>query len=141
MKVFIAGIMQGNRSDDKIYSQDYRKIITKKLHALVDGVEIINPDKTDPDRLTYTYEEARDMFFRYCKIASEVDLFIAYIPEASMGSAVEMWIAHKKNIPIITISPLKLNWVVKLLSTIIYFDIDEFLKNFNKNLLKRLDLV
>ncbi len=140
MKVFIAGIMQGNRSDDKIHSQDYRKIITKKLHTIIEGVEFIDPDKTDPNRLTYTHEKAREMFFRYCKIASEVDLFIAYIPEASMGSAVEMWIAHQKKIPIITISPLKLNWVVKLLSAIIYSDLDEFLKNLNKNLLKRLDL-
>lgn len=138
MKVFVAGVMQGNRKDNKIYSQDYRMIISQKLFSLVKHIEIIDPDKTDPERLFYTQEQASEMFFRYSFMAGKVDLLIAYIPEASMGSAVEMWEAWKNKVPIVTISPIKLNWVVKLLSNKIYTSLDEFLKYFNNESLDKL---
>lgn len=135
MKVFIAGVMQGNRKDHKIHPQDYRAVITKKLSELFENVEVIDPDITDPDRLTYTHEQARDMFMKYCRIAGEVDLLVSFIPEASMGSAVEMWMAHQNNVPIITISSIKANWVVKLLSNIVYEDLEEFLSSFDRAVL------
>lgn len=138
MKIFIAGVMQGNRKDKKIYAQHYRTIITNKLSQVIDHVDVVDPDKTDPDRLTYTHGQAKQMFFKYCNIASKVDLLIAYIPEASMGSAIEMWMAHANNVPIITISPMKSNWVIKLMSSIIYSDIEEFLLKFNRKSLNKL---
>jgi len=138
MKVFIAGIMQGNRKDKLIYSQDYRRIITNKLAELFESVDVIDPDRTDPERLTYTHEQAKEMFFKYCTIAGEADLLIAYIPEASMGSAVEMWMAYQAKIPIITISTMNSNWVVKLLSNVIYESLDEFLERFDNEVFKKL---
>lgn len=140
MKVFIAGVMQGNRKDNNIHSQEYRAIITQKLSSIIDEVELIDPDLTDPDRLTYTHNQARDMFMKYCHLAGEVDLLISYLPEASMGSAVEMWMAHQNKVPIVTISPMKANWVVKLLSNIVYADLDEFLSSFNKESLTNLQV-
>lgn len=132
MKVFIAGVMQGNRKDDKIYSQDYRTIITQKLLSIEKETDVVDPDKTDPERLSYTHEQAADMFFRYSFMAGEVDLLVSYIPEASMGSAVEMWEAWKNKVPVVTISSMKLNWVVKLLSDKVYTSIEEFLEQFNR---------
>jgi hypothetical protein len=126
MKIFIAGVMQGNRTDNQIYSQNYRKEITDILTPIIHDLEIVDPDITDPNRLQYTNEQAAEMFFRYSFMAGEVDLLISYIPEASMGSAVEMWEAWKNKKPILTISPLKLNWVVKLLSTRVFSTIEEF---------------
>ena len=126
MKILLAGVMQGNRRDGNIYSQNYRQEITAILSRHFTDVEVIDPDKTDPERLTYSHEQAAKMFFKYCKIAGEVDLVISFLPEASMGSACEMWQAHSNNIPIITISPLIHNWVVKLLSQKIYTSIEEF---------------
>ena len=120
IKVFIAGVMQGNRKDGLIHSQDYRKEITNVLRGINSSVEIIDPDKTDPDRLHYSQEQAAKMFFNYCDIVSKVDLVVSYITHASMGSAVEMWIAYNAKIPILTVTSLKSNWVVKLLSTKIY---------------------
>ncbi|MBP9847648.1 MAG: hypothetical protein KBD43_16455 [Saprospiraceae bacterium] len=140
MKLFIAGVMQGNRNDNNIYSQDYRKTITKKVSDLFENVQVVDPDLTDPDRLMYTHEQAKNMFMKYCKVAGEVDLLVSFIPEASMGSAIEMWMAHQNNIPIVTISPMKSNWVVKLLSDVIYEDIQEFLTNFNQETFKALVL-
>lgn len=139
MKIFIAGVMQGNRKDGLIHSQDYREKIGNILKGINSSVEVIDPDKTDPDRLNYSQEQAARMFFKYCDIASKVDLVISYIPHASMGSAIEMWTAHKANVPILTISPLKDNWVVKLLSTKIYSSIDKLSedKEYIKELLNK----
>lgn len=132
MKVFIAGVMQGNRRDEKINSQHYRKKITKILVSSDSNIEIIDPDITDPNRVNYTNEQATEMFSRYNLIVCSVDLLIAYIPEASMGTAVEMWEAWKNKIPIIAISPLKHNWVIKLFSLKLYPTIGEFAKDFKK---------
>lgn len=129
MKVFIAGIMQGSRNDKKIFTQNYRtRIIEMIRQKYGQNIEFIDPDETDPDRLSYNTAQAKEMFIKYCHIAGTVDLLISYIPKASMGSAIEMWSAYSNNIPIITISPLEHNWVVKSLSNEIFSSIAE-LKN------------
>lgn len=119
MKVFIAGVMQGNRKDGKIHSQNYRKEIIKVLSRLKINLEVVDPDMTGPDA---------EVFFRTNTIVGKVNLVIAYVPEASMGTAVEMWEAWKNKIPIITISPLKYNWVIKLLSSKVYSTVADFAK-------------
>lgn len=139
MKIFLAGVMQGNKKVYGIRSQDYRKKITGIIKAVLPNATVIDPDITDPNRLSYTKEQSSDMFFRYCKMASEVDLVVSFIPEASMGSAIEMWIAYNAKIPILTISPMDYNWVVKLLSRKIYLSIEEFENNFTSTLLKELN--
>src|SRR5260221_13659130 len=131
MKVFIAGVMQGNKKEHGIYAQDYRTQITNHLKKIFLEVEVIDPDKTDPDRLSYNDDQAAEMFFQYCQLAGQVDLLISYIPEASMGSAVEMWEAHNAGVPLVTISPLNHNWVVRLLSEKLYPDLETFEQSFN----------
>lgn len=120
MKVFIAGVMQGNRKDGKIHSQNYRKEITEVLARLKKNLKVVDPDTIG--------EQAAEIFFRSNSIVGNVDLVIAYLPEASMGTAVEMWEAWKNKVPIITISPLKYNWVVKLLSSKVYSTVADFAK-------------
>ncbi len=56
----------------------------------------------------------------------EIDVLLAYLPEASMGTAIEMWEAYQHGAVVISISPLKHNWAVKFLSHILYADIAEF---------------
>lgn len=127
MKVFIAGIMQGSRNDKKIFTQNYRtRIIEMIRQKYGQDIEFIDPDATDPDRLSYNTSQAKKMFIKYCHIAGIVDLLISYIPKASMGSAIEMWSAYSNNVPIVTISPLEHNWVVKSLSNEIFSSITEF---------------
>ena len=57
---------------------------------------------------------------------TEIDLLIAYVPEASMGTAVEMWEAWKNGAVIISISGMTRNWVVRYLSHRIYPDLESF---------------
>jgi hypothetical protein len=59
-------------------------------------------------------------------LCAEVDVLIAYVPEASMGTAIEMWEAHRHGRTVVTISPLKHNWAVRFLSHELYPDLDEF---------------
>ena len=55
----------------------------------------------------------------------EVDVLLAFLPEASMGTAIEMWEAYTHGAAVITISPLKHNWAVKFLSHALYADVEE----------------
>jgi hypothetical protein len=59
--------------------------------------------------------------------AAARDLLIAYVPTASMGTALEMYVAHERGVPVVTISPLAENWVVRALSRRVYRDLGEFL--------------
>jgi hypothetical protein len=43
-----------------------------------------------------------------------------------MGTAIEMWRAYEKGLPILTISPLAENWAVKFLSTQVFATLEEF---------------
>ena len=48
--------------------------------------------------------------------AAAGDLLIAYVPAAGMSAALEMYVAHEHGVPVVTISPLAENWVVRALS-------------------------
>ena len=139
MRIFIAGVMQGNKKMHGIRSQNYRCQIAQHLQKILPEVKVIDPDKTDPERLSYDDKQAAEMFFRYCEIAGKVDLLIAYLPEASMGSAIEMWVAHKAGVPVVTISPLTHNWVVRLLSKRNYLSLELFKKKFSFDTVKELN--
>jgi hypothetical protein len=128
-KVFIAGVMQGSRRDGKIFSQRYRSEITRILTRWNNNLEVVDPDKTDPDRLFYNKRQAGKMFFDYCNYVRKVDLIVSFLPKASMGTAIEMWEAYHARVPIISISPMKTNWVIKLLSNKVYGRIKDFRKD------------
>ena len=57
--------------------------------------------------------------------ATSVDVVIAYLPEASMGTAIEMWEAARNGVTVWAISPLKSNWVVKFFSHKLFASIQE----------------
>ena len=46
--------------------------------------------------------------------AARCDLVIAYLPQASMGTALEMWEAWRAGVPVMAITPLAANWVVRV---------------------------
>jgi hypothetical protein len=117
MRVFIAGVMQGSRSDEKVEDQHYRKIITRVLQEHLDGVEIIDPRALHPNSETFGAEQARETFMRMNALAGQVDVLVAFVPQASMGTAIEMWEAFCAGVPVVTISLMTENWVVKLLSS------------------------
>jgi hypothetical protein len=126
MRVFIAGIMQGSRTDKGIVAQDYRQEITQILQLYVPGVEVVDPIALHPDSVEYSPERAKQTLLKLAEEAGRVDALVAYVPVASMGTAIEMWHAYQGGIPVYTISPLTSNWVVRSLSARVFPDIAAF---------------
>ena len=125
-RVFIAGIMQGSRRANNIDAQDYRREIGSWLTAHIPGVEIVDPYQLHPESVSYSDDDARRTLIELAHTAGTVDAVVAFVPEASMGTALEMWEAYHQQRPVITISPLTHNWVVKSLSTRVLADLAEF---------------
>jgi len=125
-RVFIAGIMQGSRRANDMTAQDYRQQIGAWLTSHVPGVEVVDPFELHPESVGYSDDDARRTLIDLARLAGRVDAVVAFVPEASMGTALEMWEAYHQGRPVITISPLVHNWVVKGLSTRVLADLDEF---------------
>jgi hypothetical protein len=126
VRVFIAGIMQGSRRDHYIGTQDYRSIIAQVLQEHQPGLEIVDPNELHPNGVDYDDKKAKATLLAMAELAGQADLVVAYAPQASMGTALEMWQAYQGGVPLITISPMAANWVVKHLSTIVLPDLDAF---------------
>ena len=126
MKIFIAGIMQGSRLDRYIDDQDYRRAITQALLERCPGAQIVDPNELHPDGVDYGDEMAKATLLELVDLAGQADLVVAYAPRASMGTAIEMWQAFQAGIPVVTISPMTANWVVRHLSAAILPDLDAF---------------
>ena len=120
MRVFIAGIMQGSRTDTDIDAQDYRARIGQILRTALPGAEVVDPLALHPDSVTYTPEEAKQTLIDLVTLTGQMDALVAYVPSASMGTALEMWHAFQHDVPVYTISPMTSNWVIRSLSTQVF---------------------
>jgi hypothetical protein len=127
MHVFIAGIMQGSRQDEGVEVQAYRVQIAEALKRHVPGAEIVDPWQIHPASPSYTDEEAARTFLTMTAKAGEVDVVIAYLPHASMGTAIEMWTAYHAGKPIVVVSPLQHNWVIRLCAHEVLPDMESLL--------------
>jgi hypothetical protein len=116
MKIFFAGIIQGSKQGEYIHSQNYRDEVKSFLISHCPGCEVFDPVDGHEESVYYNDDRAREVFFGHLGIVQSCDLLIAFLPEASMGTAIEMFEAYTNDIPILTISPMTSNWVVRLLS-------------------------
>ncbi len=123
---FIAGIIQGSNTGKALQNQEYRDKIKAILKKYFPEAKIFDPMDKHPDSVNYDYRTGEMVFLGYIKLATQCDCVIAYLPGASMGTAIEMWECYKKGVPIWTISPMKENWSVKFLSTRIFESLDKF---------------
>jgi hypothetical protein len=126
VRVFIAGIMQGSRLDRYIDDQDYRRFIAESLRGHWNPLEIVDPNELHPDGVEYDDRMAREVLLEMASLAAQCDLLVAYAPQASMGTAIEMWQAFQARVPIVTISPMAANWVVRHLSDVLLPDLPAF---------------
>lgn len=127
MRFFIAGIMQGSRRDLGLHGQDYRQRLQSLLRKHVLGADVYDPLAEHHESIEYDDAKARDVFYYHNRLCREVDVVVAFVPEASMGTAVEMWEAHEHGRGIvITISPLAHNWAVKFCSHLVFADFESF---------------
>ena len=133
--IFLAGVIQGSNKGMVLHKQDYREDLKNILRKYLPDAEIIDPVEDHPDSAFYDYQEGEKVFHHSIKRCCESDLVVAYLPEASMGTAIEIWECRKNNVPIWAVTPLKENWSVKFLCTEIFKSIEElerFLRNNSK---------
>ncbi len=126
MRVFIAGVMQASLAGKGIVDQSYRNAIGEALLAKWPELEVIDPLVLHPNSVEYDDEAARTTLFALVMLASSCDLVIAYVPQASMGTALEMNAAYEKGVPVIAISPLRENWVIRAMATRVFRDLAAF---------------
>ena len=124
-RIFIAGIIQGSKRGKEIHSQDYRRKLKEVLARYFKGWEIYCPVSNHPNSVEYTDEEARRTFLYHVDLVKKSDLLVAYLPEASMGTAIEMWEAYKAGVPVWSITPMRENWVVRITSERIFNSIED----------------
>ena len=126
MRIFIAGIMQGSRLDHRIDDQDYRRIVSDAIVKHHPDVEILDPNELHPGGVDYHDALAKTTLLEMADLAGKADLVVAYAPRASMGTAIEIWEAFRAGIPVVTISLMSANWVVKHLSSVVLPDLRAF---------------
>lgn len=125
-KFFLAGIIQGSIHGDDIHSQDYRERIKEIICQSIPDADVYCPIENHPNSLRYDDGYAREVFLGHIDQGAEADVLVAFLPEASMGTAVEMWEAWKSGRVVISVTPMGLNWTVKFLSTRICETLEEF---------------
>ncbi len=126
MRFFLAGIMQGSLTASTMHAQDYRTHIAELLIERFPDSEVYDPLENHGESLGYDARTGKDVFFHHNRMCREVDVLVAFVPEASMGTAIEMWEAHQHGAAVITISPLKHNWAVKFLSHKLFPKLEDF---------------
>jgi hypothetical protein len=125
MRFFLAGIMQGSHLALTIHNQSYRQHLKQLLAEHFPGAEIYDPLADHSDSLSYDENRGREVFFHHNQLCGEVDVVLAFVPEATMGTAIEMWEAYKHGKAVIAVSPMNHNWAVRFLSHEVYADLDE----------------
>ncbi len=138
IKVFLAGIMQGSREDDGLHPQDYRGRIREMFAQHLPDARLYCPVENHPQSLGYTHRKGREVFFDHLDMAASCDVLVAFLPEASMGTAIEMWEAHRNGRVVLTVSAMAANWTVKFLSTRLLGDLDALASFLAEGGLKRL---
>lgn len=126
MKIFLAGIMQGSHLGAVLHNQNYREELKSLLREHLPQAELYDPLSDHADSLDYDADRGRAVFMKHNRMCRELDVLIAFVPEASMGTAIEMWEAHTAGRIVLTISPMSHNWAVRFLSDVIYADFDDF---------------
>ena len=122
LRFFIAGIIQGSLPD-AIHSQSYRDEIADMLKTAFPGSSVFNPVEEYPDSINYDDPKASAAFFDLMDRAGNTDVLIAFVPEASMGTAIELWNAHHAGALVVAVSGLTKNWVIRYLADIMLPDL------------------
>jgi hypothetical protein len=118
--------MQGSHTEAVLHEQDYRDRIKVLIARHLPEAQVYDPLSDHAKSLEYGEQKGRDVFFHHNLMCREVDVLLAFVPSASMGTAIEMWEAFQHGAAVVTISPLSLNWAVKFLSHVLYADLEEF---------------
>ena len=126
MRFFLAGIMQGSHVGAVLHNQNYRERIKRLLAEHIPARRFTIRWVIMPTSLEYDDDRAREVFWYHNRLCRTVDVVLAFLPEASIGTAIEMFEAYEHGRIVVVISPMQHNWAVKFLSHLLYADLEEF---------------
>ncbi len=129
MRVFIGGVMQASNSTRDLWDQGYRTQIAAAVRERWPEADIIDPLLLHPQSVDYGDAAAKETLFAMAELAGASDVVIAYLPTASMGTALEMWCAYQNGVPVLAITPMAENWVVRALARRVFQDLDSFFEH------------
>lgn len=125
-KIFLAGIIQGSVRDKSIHPQDYRERLKSIISESLPDAIVHDPYDGHADSVNYDDDKGKAVFQAALEEIRRSDLVIAFLPCASMGTAIEIWECYKTGVPVWTITEMKDNWIVRFCSQRIFEDIDSF---------------
>lgn len=126
MNVFLAGIIQGSLVEADIHCQDWREPIRAALARHVPEADVYCHYTQHPNSITYGLPLIRSTLAEGIRRSAESDLVIAYLPSASMGTAIEMHEAYQAGATVVTITPMTANWVIRAYSDRVFADVAAF---------------
>jgi hypothetical protein len=118
--------MQGSHRGAALHDQDYRQRLLQLVQTHFPEAQIYDPLADHGNSIEYDDATGRQVFLHHNQMCRDVDVVLAYVPEASMGTAIEMWEAHRHGRAVIAISPLTHNWCVRFCSHALYPDLAAF---------------
>lgn len=141
---FLSGVMQGKKADgdgvEGTVNQDYRAEMNSAIKACDASATVVEPWDLVGELCKEVYAEGtpqseyfkddahvRKAFGIVVEAAAAADVVISYLPEASMGSAVEIHAARQNNRTILAVAPGSMagNWVVRSYADHTFSSIDE----------------
>ena len=120
--------------------QDYRRAIADVIRQsdpeaiILDPMEVVKERAASLGKSLETLENVQETFTEVVELVKDCDVIVSNLPVASMGSAVELWEAHKAKLRIFTISPMKDNWTIRSVTHHNFTDLADFKENFQKHL-------
>jgi len=126
LNFFVAGIMQGSHAGATLHCQTYRTRLGALLPQYFRACNVYDPHAEHAGSLEYDDATGRAVFLHHNQMCRDVDVLVAFVPEASMGTAIEMWEAFRHDRVVIAISPLAHNWTVRFCSHVCYADFTAF---------------
>lgn len=148
-KYFISGVMLGSKQklekhEADLVPQNYRQQIADVIQKKDPQAVIVDPLdalKHRAEQMGHTIDDinasdeaVRDAFTEVIEMVKDCDVIVSNLPEASMGSAIELWEARKANLQIFTISPMKDNWTIRSVTDHNFLDLVDFEQNLGKQL-------
>ncbi|CAE8589466.1 unnamed protein product [Polarella glacialis] len=148
-RYFISGVMIGSKHklvevEKDLHNQDYRARLAEIICRVDPQAEIV-----DPLDIVKAFAESKgisldDLNLKDSLVAAALDEIVAIIPschviisnlpEASMGSAVELWEAKRSGLLIFTVSPMTSNWTIRAVAKRNFQDFDDLEQNLAKHL-------
>eukprot|EP00933_Yihiella_yeosuensis_P007749 TRINITY_DN112910_c0_g1_i1.p1 TRINITY_DN112910_c0_g1~~TRINITY_DN112910_c0_g1_i1.p1 ORF type:complete len:141 (-),score=26.07 TRINITY_DN112910_c0_g1_i1:62-484(-) len=127
---------------DNVKPQDYRKEIADLIKQIDRGAEIVEPwdhvaevaqiNGTSLEGLHSDDKMVRTVFTSVVDLVKGCDVIISFLPEASMGSAIELWEAQKAGVLILTVSPMTTNWAIRSVTDHNFLDLEDLKANLAK---------